>query len=205
VLDMSASVAGDRLDHLRRASHVLVDALKKGDRAAVIGFSHFVEFGALTTELPSVVASLERMQPAGGTSLRDAAYAGLLMGETDEGRSLAIVFSDGVDTTSWLTPEAVIDTAKRSMSTVVYGVSVAGSRAAFLRQLTTDTGGSIFEVESTKNLDAVFVKVLSEFRGRYLVSYSPNGVLKGGWHRLEVRIKGRSNLAVKTRPGYLAS
>jgi hypothetical protein len=45
--------------------------------------------------------------------------------------------------------------------------------------------------------------VLDEFRQRYLVSYTPRGVVRGGWHRLDVRIK-RSNVAVKARPGYLA-
>lgn len=45
------------------------------------------------------------------------------------------------------------------------------------------------------------VKVLEEFRQRYLLSYSPAGVARGGWHRLEVRLKGRRR-TVKARPGY---
>jgi hypothetical protein len=36
-----------------------------------------------------------------------------------------------------------------------------------------------------------------------LISYSPRGVSSGGWHRVEVRVKGR-NANVKARPGYLA-
>ncbi|RPJ85291.1 MAG: hypothetical protein EHM13_01520 [Acidobacteria bacterium] len=62
----------------------------------------------------------------------------------------------------------------------------------------------MFEVESTRNLPGAFLKVLDEFRQRYLVSYSPRGVQRGGWHRLDVRVKGRANLQVKARPGYLA-
>ena len=38
---------------------------------------------------------------------------------------------------------------------------------------------------------------------RYLVSYSPQGVAPGGWHRLEVRVKHRG-ATVKARPGYFA-
>jgi hypothetical protein len=49
----------------------------------------------------------------------------------------------------------------------------------------------------------MFVGVLEEFRQRYLLSYSPQGVPTGGWHRLEVRVK-RRGATVKARPGYLA-
>jgi len=38
---------------------------------------------------------------------------------------------------------------------------------------------------------------------RYLISYSPQGVSGAGWHRLEVRVKGRG-ATVKARPGYFA-
>ena len=66
------------------------------------------------------------------------------------------------------------------------------------------TGGRHVDVESTRNLRAVFARVLEEFRGRYLVSYSPKGVAQRGWHSLDVRIKGR-RAAVKARPGYMAN
>ena len=45
-LDMSDSVAGERLDHLRGAGAALLAALKKGDQAALVTFSHLVVLGA---------------------------------------------------------------------------------------------------------------------------------------------------------------
>ena len=114
-----------------------------------------------------------------------------------------IVFSDGLDTASWLTADAVVDVAKRS-DVVVYAVSVrSAQKPDFLRDLTSTTGGRLLEVEKTTNLDAIFLGVLEEFRRRYLVSYTPRGVAPTGWHRLEVRVK--RNATVKARPGYLAS
>jgi VWFA-related protein len=242
-LDVSGSVAGDRLDHLRGASRALIKALKKDDRSALISFSHIVELGAALTPDPGVVLGfLDRIHAGGGTALQDAAYAGLVLGESDAGRSLLIVFSDGFDTSSWLTPEAVLDIGKRSEAVVygvsvrkpnpalelsgqvnvpvnrrdmfatnarmraeaLYGAKVEESKPIFLRDLSAATGGSLFEVESTKNLDALFVGVLDEFRQRYLVSYSPKGGLTPGWHKIEVRVKSRPGLVVKARPGYQA-
>jgi uncharacterized protein (DUF1697 family) len=65
------------------------------------------------------------------------------------------------------------------------------------------TGGRLFEIESTRNLRAVFLAALEEFRQRYLLSYTPTGVAKSGWHSVDVKIKGR-RASVKARPGYRA-
>jgi Ca-activated chloride channel family protein len=201
-LDMSDSVAGERLDHLRGAGAALLAGLKPVDQAAVVTFSNRVALGAgLTTERAPVQAALADAAGTGGTALVDGTYAGMMIGESDVGRALLIVFSDGVDTGSWLAPELVLDAARRS-DVVVYGVSVGRAKPEFLRELTSLTGGRSFEVEKTSNLSAVFLNVLDEFRQRYLVSYTPRDVAKDGWHRLEVRVKRRAT--VKARPGYLA-
>ena len=77
----------------------------------------------------------------------------MLLGESDAGRSLLIVFSDGVDTSSWLTADAVLETARRG-DVVVYGVEVGERRASFPRDLSEATGGRLFAIESTKDLSA---------------------------------------------------
>jgi Ca-activated chloride channel family protein len=202
-LDMSASLQGLRLGHLQTAGKSVLDGLKPGDRAALVAFSHVVTpTQGLTDNLDRVRAALDQVQGQGQTSLIDAAHAGMLLGESDVGRSLLIVFSDGVDTSSWLTSDSVLETARRG-DVVVYSVEVGERRASFPRDLSEATGGRLFAVESTRDLSATFSKILEEFRMRYLVSYSPEGVQPGGWHRLEVRVKNRS-ATVKARPGYFA-
>ena len=203
-LDMSDSVAGERLDHLRGAGAALLAALKKGDQAALVTFSHLVVLGAgITGDVAPVQAAIELASGSGETALVDGTYAGMMLGESDAGRALLIVFSDGVDTSSWLSPDAVLDAAKRS-DVVVYGVTAQSRlKPEFLRDLTSLTGGRLFEIEKTANLGATFLRILDEFRHRYLVSYTPRGVAKNGWHRLDVRVRNRK-AAVKARPGYLA-
>ena len=126
----------------------------------------------------------------------------MMIGESDVGRSLLIVFSDGVDSSSWLEADAVLDTAKRS-DVVVYSAEVGTRRLSFLRDLSAATGGRSIEIERAKDLGATFRSILEEFRQRYLISYSPQGVAAGGWHRLDVRVRGRA-LTVRARPGYLS-
>jgi VWFA-related protein len=202
-LDLSESVAGDRLEQLRQANHALVGALRPDDRTALVGFTHAVRLRApLTTDRAGVLGALHAPGGFGGTALFDASYTGLVLGDTDQGRSLMIVFSDGVDTASWLTAEAVHDAAQRT-DTVAYAVSLPGSRRTFLRDLAAETGGSVFEATSAGNLGATFVKVIDEFRHRYLLGYSPTDKNRVGWHRLDVRVKSRGGVSVKARPGYL--
>jgi VWFA-related protein len=201
-LDVSASVTGERLGHLREAGEAVLGALRKDDQAALITFTEgLTQDAPLTSDVEQVRSALAIVEPTGDTSLTDGAYAGVTVADGAPGRGLVIVFSDGRDTASWLSERAVIDAARRS-NAVVYGVSVGARNMSFLRDLTAATGGRLYEVESTRNLPGVFLGALEEFRHRYLVSYTPQGVAKGGWHKVDVRVK-RRGATVRARPGYL--
>jgi VWFA-related protein len=200
-LDMSASVAGDRLVRLRSAGDAILGALKPGDQGALVTFSHVVRLAAkLSTDIPSVRNALTRADGDGGTALIDGVFTGIVAGQSDAGRELLVVFTDGLDISSWLPADRVLEVAKRS-DVVAYAVSVRSpAKPEFLRDLTSFTAGRLFEVDKTENLDAVFVGILEEFRQRYLVSFTPRGVAREGWHKLDVRVKRGG--AVKARPGY---
>ena len=201
-LDMSDSVAGELIADLRDAGRAVLTALKSDDQGALVTFSHVVRRGSgLTKNVGTLQTALDEAEPSGDTALIDGIYAAMMLAESDVGRALLIGFSDGVDTSSWLSADAVIDTARRSDS-VFYGVTPEVEKDyPFLRDLSEATGGTLIKVESTRNLSETFVDILEEFRHRYLVSYTPRGVPKDGWHRLDVRVNGR-RANVKARPGY---
>jgi Ca-activated chloride channel family protein len=203
-LDTSGSVSGERLEALRAASLAVLDELKGEDKAALLVFSNALWVRAgLTAQTERVRAALEEAPVSGDTALIDATYVAMVLGESDAGRALVIVLSDGDDTASFLTPESVLETARRS-DVVVYGVSVAGARrTSFLRDLCAQTGGRLLSAGPTKKIGETFLEVLAEFRHRYLLSYVPQGVPKGGWHRLVVRVKKR-HANIEARPGYLS-
>ena len=143
------------------------------------------------------------MIPSGQTALVDGTSAAIALAGSDVGRSLLIVFSDGVDTASFLSPDVVLQSARRS-DVVVYGVAMRSRiEPTFLKHLGELTGGAVLEIESTTDLSQTFLRILEEFRQRYLLSFSPRGVSPTGWHRLEVRVKGR-RATVNARAGYQA-
>ncbi len=227
VLDTSGSVRGAPLVQLRTAAEAVAGALRADDRVGLVTFSHNIR---LVVEPPSVPATLTealgRVRASGGTALYDATFAAFALRERMVGRTLMLVFSDGDDTTSWLDPRDVLKTAQRS-DVVVYGVSLdrevrdgrwerPGRRSArrwfpsephlfrgqFLPVLAGETGGSVFVAQDVEGLQGSFARVLSEFRSRYLLTYSPTGVEAAGWHELDVQVEGRGR-DVQARRGYL--
>src|SRR5437762_5781872 len=203
-LDMSDSVAGERLAQLQDAGGAVLAGLTKDDQAALVTFSNVVSLAAPLSGRPiEVRRALDEVFGFGETSLVDGVYAAMEVGESDAGRALLMVFSDGLDTSSWLTADAVLESARRS-DAVAYSVAIGeGAGSPFLRELSALTGGTLYKVDSTRDLRATFLRILEEFRHRYLISYTPHGVSSSGWHRLEVKVKNH-RAAIKARPGYLA-
>jgi Ca-activated chloride channel family protein len=204
-LDTSASLSMARLDRLRDACRALIGKLQPGEAAGLITFSHVVtQLQPLTGELDRITGALATVVPSGDTALVDATSLGLTLTDHSAGRGLLVVFSDGVDTASWQAEDAVLRSA-RGFEAVAYAVSVTspGASPKFLRNITSATGGKVLEVQSNERLESAFVQILEEFRQRYLLSYSPAGVSKPGWHKIDVRVK-RRGVSVRARPGYFA-
>jgi VWFA-related protein len=201
-LDVSESVAGARLRDLQNAGRSLLGALSDRDNAGLVTFGFGVKAAdRLTGDKAIVRTALDAAGGGGRTALIDGCFAGLMLGSSELGRSLLLVFSDGVDTASWLTTDAVINAARRA-DVVTYAVTTDSRlRQPFLRDLTSVSGGDHIVVKNTTDVERTFLKLLNEYRQRYLVSYTPTGVEKGGWHRIDVKVK-RSGTSVRARPGY---
>jgi Ca-activated chloride channel homolog len=228
--DTSGSVAGERMQSLVQAGDALLERLRPDDRVALLSFATRVRLLApLTPNRQQIHGAFTTLAAKGATSLRDAAFAALALRESDPGRTLILIFSDGADTASWLQASAVIEAAKRT-DAVVYAVASTEQRyvytmtsrprtgrsaitqstvipveeaGKFLDHLTVETGGRVLFANSNKDLRATLTQTLSEFRDRYVLSYTPTGVSPTGWHRLDVKLKANSG-TVTARRGYFA-
>jgi len=199
--DVSGSVTGQRLQDLRAAGKAVLDNLRPGDRAAIVSFTHAVSLqSALTADRTLLRAALDRGEPEGLTSLVDASLAGLVVAASDAGRSIMLTFTDGVDTSSAMPPSSVIDVARRT-EVVVFGVQTGRLRAPFLKELAETTGGDAVEIQSTSELRATLLRLVNEYRQRYLLAYSPTGVAASGYHAVKVQVS-KKGATVKTRQGY---
>jgi len=207
ILDASASVSGERLERLRDAGHAVLQGLERDDQAGLLTFGRRVGQSApITHDMALVNSVLDQMaaEPfvsGGGTTLIDACFSGLVLADQDAGRTLMIVFTDGVDTSSWLTADRVLDAARRS-NVVAYGVSTSPlAKQSFLREFSERTGGSTFQAAAATDLRPAFLRIVEEFRQRYVISFTQANVPQTGWHPLTVRARAR-NIVVRARAGY---
>lgn len=225
-LDTSASVKGAGLITLKDAADAALAQLGTGDRAALLAFNNVIEMKAGWGDgAQSTHEGLVTSEAKGGTSLYDAAFAALTMrDEAADHRNLILLFSDGTDTTSWLPPSAVLEKAQQT-DAVVYTISLRGAPDSrrlyrrsglellwrpsssyaterFLTDLANVTGGKALAADSLQRLRGVFASVVTEFRTRYLLHYTPHQASTTGWHPIEVRLRNRKGI-VTARKGYL--
>jgi Ca-activated chloride channel family protein len=228
-VDTSQSVEGTRMTALLDAARRLVGALREPDRVALLSFSTRVRLlSPLTPSRPQITAALNQLSASGATSLRDAVFSALALREDDPGRTLLLVFSDGNDTSSWLTTPKVMEAARRT-DAVVYAVGIrqqaqftgysvtplsreptvvtrtqtVEEMGEFLRKVTEETGGRALFASTDADLRGTFARTLDEFRNRYVLSYTPTGVAATGWHTLNVKLKSKRG-KVTARRGYFA-
>ncbi|MEO5821281.1 MAG: VWA domain-containing protein [Vicinamibacteraceae bacterium] len=200
-LDGSASLDAKERGHLIAAGGRVIDALRGDDQAALLTFADHVSiltsFTGDAWRLREVVAAAT---PGDDTALYDAAHVAMLIGASARGRPIVILFSDGEDTASLLTGDAVVDTARRTGAVVC--VVALGEPGPVLPRLAEVTGGVFVKESSLNRVAARFGEILESFRRRYLVSFTPTGVPRDGWHTLSVKVKGGGD--IRARSGYWA-
>jgi VWFA-related protein len=210
-LDISESMVVDYWDEMIGATQELVQALQPHDTAYLLTFSSHLDLRAgPVTDREHLRRALTGIRPGGGTSLWDALFGSIALAGDRTARSLALVFSDGEDSTSWANEDRMLGTIRRS--DVVFSIirprhaMPRGNASVFLplERAAVASGGVILKTERGHKLDVQFVNLLNEFRQGYVLSYSAAGIpaKANGWHEVEVRLKRHRSGRVRVRPGY---
>jgi VWFA-related protein len=212
VLDTSESMRGDRIDHLIDGAKALIKALHPQDEAALVTFSEPVRLAVpMTRDRQVILDALDALEPDGATSLNDAVFLGLQLKpmQASESRPVLLAFSDGHDTSSWLSNDQLLDATRRSnlllhvieLLPPVFGSSLALRPSELLRNLARAGGGRHWAAQKPSDLNDLFGKALNELRARYLLTYTPTGVTREGWHEVKVTLKNTRG-DITARPGY---
>jgi len=71
------------------------------------------------------------------------------------------------------------------------------------RAIAKETGGMTFFPFKASDLTQSFENIANELRSQYALTYRPDPLqLDGLYHPVEIKIKGRKELSVRTRKGY---
>lgn len=225
LFDTSSSMF-DKMPIARQAALGVLQKLRIGDRAAIVGFNDGVKIvQGLTGDHALLEAALTGLRPSGATALHNAIYVALReFGRTakqaGEVRRQAIaVFSDGQDTASLISFDDVLEQARRA-GVSVYTISLqspaaAGRRGASrryfsqsdyaMKTIAQETGAQAFFPEKIQDLSGVFGRIAAELGAQYSLAYAPKNVRKDGrFRRVVVQVLGRPDARPRTRTGYFA-
>jgi Ca-activated chloride channel family protein len=225
LLDTSSSMQDD-LALAQQAASGLVRKLREGDRGAVVGIASTVRFHqSMTSDLARVETALRSTHARGNTALYDAIYIALRQYQqehltTSEVRRRAIVLlSDGIDTSSHVAFDDVLDLVRR-VEVTVYVVSLgadptmlrgdAGERTSFesahaLSTLARESGGRLFTPHTSVELPAIYDSIGQELSNQYVIGYVSSGPSTGGIFRhISVGVLQPHVGMARTRAGYYA-
>jgi Ca-activated chloride channel family protein len=213
------------------AAHFLEQALRPGDRAAVVSFdSNAYVVQDFTSDLVRLRLAIARITPfapgfqpvlppaemASGTRLCAAVnWVAALPAQNWLDRRVVIVISDGVDPEIRACVKPTVAAALRndlmiySIRTLdggVYGhpgVAEQGERA--LSRLAHDTGGLLLRGTDPGKLSAAFAHIAAELRGQYSLGYTPQKLVRDGRLRRIKVVVNRKAAQVRARRGYVPS
>ena len=216
IVDTSNSVRGRFKFQQEAATEFVKGVIRPGtDKAIVVGFDSTAQLAAdMTDDVGKLENAIKQLRPGGGTALFDAIYFACrekLMQDQPmyKFRRAIVLLGDGDDNASRYTRDQALEMAQKA-DTVVYTISTNNTRIPsdgdkVLKYLSQETGGSTFFPFRATDLSQSFENIANELRSQYAIVYKPEPLkLDGLYHEVEIKIKTRKDLIVRTRKGYYA-
>ena len=202
LVDGSGSMRlGSALDGSRRISESVLRGLDVDrDSAALFSFdTRLITIRDFTSDFHSVRRGLHQLEAWGSTSLYDAiaGTAGVVNGRAGTRRAL-IVLTDGGDTTSAYSPEAVALIAS-TIDVPVYVFALGTEKSDELAAIARATGGELFAARDEAQVAAAIARVLDELRHQYVFAF--NGSESGGLRKVEISTR-QPKMKVTSRQWY---
>jgi VWFA-related protein len=214
LFDNSGSLDAAREFEKQAAIRFFRKVLRSKDEAAI----YSIETDSyLAQPLTNDVVRLEQTiamfgRPEGGTSLFDAIVNAASYLRPYSGRRVLVIVSDGIETTSKNTDFDFVVQHVLSDDCQIYVVQTGLYEGANLRalaaerrmeQLSSQTGGAVYLPKTTDQLDVAFDQIAADLAQQYVLSYYPGADQRDGrLHKLELRIKSRNDVRVRSRRGY---
>jgi Ca-activated chloride channel homolog len=214
LFDNSGSLDSAREFEKQAAIRFFRKVMRSKDEAAIYSIETDSRLAQpMTSDVPRLEQTIALFgRPEGGTSLFDAIIGASSYLRPYPGRRVLVIVSDGIETTSHTTDFDVVVQRVLGDDCQVYVVQTGLYEGANLRalaaerrmeQLTSQTGGAVYVPKTTDQLDVAFDQIAGDLAHQYVLSYYPSAENRDGrLHMLDLRIKTRNDLRVRSRKGY---
>ncbi len=186
-----------------------IRGLDQADSVAVYSFSrNLTRHASLSPEHDDALRGLRRSVAGDETALYNCLLLTLRDAARVSGRKVIIVFSNGPDNASAVSPDDVGAIAEDE-GVPIYVISTRElnrdpiSSNAF-RRITQRTGGKAYFAKTWQRQSEAFVEIREELDSSYTVTYYPQPNPNRGWRSIQVELTGaeQRRYRVRTRAGY---
>jgi Ca-activated chloride channel family protein len=168
----------------------------------------FYRAASLTSDRSQVLRGVRETVNGDDSALYNALLMTLKDAAQYTGRKVVVVFSNGPDNSSMVSPEDV-DELAQSEGVPIYMISTreakldAASAAVFTR-MTASTGGEAYFAKSWKDQRDAFNSIRDDLAHLYFMSYYPQPNPNRGWRTITVKLTNPKykKYRIRTRSGY---
>jgi len=213
LFDNSGSLDFAREFEKQAAIHFFRRVMRPVDEAAIYSIetdSYLAQ--PLTHDVTKLEQTIQKFgKPEGSTSLFDGIIDASGYLRPYVGRRVLVIVSDGIETTSRADFETTMQKVLAAdcqifvVQTGLYEGANVRALAAERRmeQLSGQTGGAVYLPKSVAELNAAFDQIAADLAQQYVLSYYPAGEQRDGrFHAIELRIRSRKDVRIRSRRGY---
>ena len=210
LLDTSSSML-EELKLSQEAASRFLEAIPRARELYTIFFDEDIRVSRYDSEnQQGLFDRIHAAKGGGNTALYDAIAVYLSRVQDGSGRKVLVLFTDGEDTQSALAFSDVLKLVRSGRVTIypiAFGMYGGGASRtlrprAVLEQLASMTGGQVFTPRSSRDLAAIYDRILEDLAAQFVIGYvSDNPARDGRFRKIKVTVKVPS-LTVRHRTGY---
>lgn len=193
----------------RDAIAQFIRSLDGADRVAFYSYSRdFFRACRLSNKHTQVLEAVRSTVAGDDAALYNALLWTLKDADKFSGRRVVVVFSNGPDDASMVSPEDVRELAQ-SEGIPIYMISTREAErdplsTAVFKRISTSTGGKAYFAGHWQDQEKAFASIRADLAHLYTISYYPAPNPNRGWRKITVKVKGVKphKYNIRTRTGY---
>ena len=186
-----------------------IRSLDTADRIALFSYSRdFSRPAPLTSDRVEVLRGVRSTVAGDDAALYNALLLTLKDAAELSGRKVVVVFSNGPDNASVVSPEAVRELAQAA-GIPIYMISTREAKhdpvsTAVFERMTVSTGGKAYFAKSWTDQQKAFSLIRDDLAHLYALSYYPQPNPNRGWRNISVKLVGDhvKDFRIRARSGY---
>lgn len=196
VLDDSKSMylEPNDVNDLKKGAMAFVDNMSAGDRGEVIKFSSEIEVMQRFTDNPNLLKAAIQATPSfnpSRTQLYGAIHHAIFGLVEQPGCRAVVVFTDGKDNESIITPDEVIAYAQEANIQIFVVALRTRAEEAVLHRIAGEKGGLYYYTPESEHLEAIYHRIANTLNSQYVIHYNSAACGEApsdSQHELEVRV-----------------